>query len=126
MRSCKSSSYLYVREAGNEIGGPAGLAVRQPSSEKIVETVFGYDLCDRSLVRLCRSGAQCERHVRQAELEKPVAASRLTVIVALRRCPREDLDLPVVEPEAAIQAGALRLVGAFVGMEKPGLQTLVY
>src|SRR3546814_14886881 len=69
----------------------------------LFRSVFGYDLCDRSLVRLCRSGAQCERHVRQAELEKPVAASRLTVIVALRRCPREDLDLPVVEPEAAIE-----------------------
>src|SRR3546814_3736278 len=64
------------------------------------------------------------RHVRQAELEKPVAASRLTVIVALRRCPREDLDLPVVEPEAAIDRGDLRFDGAFVGKEKTGLATL--
>src|SRR3546814_17214287 len=87
----------------------------------LFRSVFGYDLCDRSLVRLCRSGAQCERHVRQAELEKPVAASRLTVIVALRRCPREDLDLPVVEPEAAIDRGDLRFDGAFVGQEKTGL-----
>src|SRR3546814_11952954 len=84
---------------------------------------FGYDLCDRRLVRLCRSGAQCERHVRQAELEKPVAASRLTVIVALRRCPREDLDLPVVEPDAAIDRGDLRFDCAFVGEGKTGLAT---
>ena len=56
---------------------------------------------------------------REAQLEQAIAAARLAVIVALRRGAAEDLDLPVVEAEAAIDRRDLRFERALVGQEEP-------
>ena len=60
----------------------------------------------------------------KAEFEQAVAAPGLAVIVALRRGPRDDLDLPVVQAEAAIDGGDLRLDRPFVRQEEPGRAAL--
>ena len=49
-------------------------------------------------------GGKGQRDLAEAELEQPIAAARLAVVVALRRGAGEDLDLAVVEAEAAIDA----------------------
>ena len=56
---------------------------------------------------------------RETELEQPVAAARLAVVVALGRRSAQDLDLPVVETEAPVDRGDLRLERALVGQEQP-------
>ena len=75
------------------------------------------DLGDGGLVGLGRGGGEGERDLAQAELEQAVAAARLAVIVALRRRAAEDLDLAVVEAEAAIDGRDLRLERALVRQE---------
>ena len=60
-----------------------------------------------------------DRHLTEAEFEQPVAASRLDIVVALRRRAGEDLDLPVVEAKAPINHANLRLEGAFVRQKYP-------
>src|SRR3546814_6666639 len=60
----------------------------------------------------------------QAQLEQPVAAARLAVVVALGHRPREDFDLAIVETEAAIDGGDLRLDRALVRQQDAGLAAL--
>jgi hypothetical protein len=79
--------------------------------------VLGDDLGDGGLVGLGRGGGEGERDLGEAQLEQAIAAARLAVIVALRRRPAEDLDLPVVEAEAAIDGRDLRLERALVRQE---------
>ena len=62
--------------------------------------------------------------VAEAQFEQAIAASRLAVIVALRRRAREDLDLAVVQAEAAVDGGDLRLDRALVRQEQPRRATL--
>ena len=76
--------------------------------------MLGEHARDRGLIGLGGRGAEGERDLAKAELEQPVAAARLAVIVALRDGAREDLDLPVVEAEAAIDRRDLRLDRALV------------
>ena len=64
----------------------------------------------------CREG---ERGLAEPELEQPVAAPRLAVIVALRRRARDDLDLAIVEAKLAIDRRDLRLDRALVRQEQP-------
>src|SRR5262249_51232005 len=54
----------------------------------------------------------------ETKLEQAIAAAGLTIVVALRRRPAEDLDLPIVKPEAAIDGHNLRLNGALVWQEQ--------
>ena len=108
-----------LREVGDEIGGPADAALAQPGGEKTVAAMFGEHARDRGLIGLGGGGAEGERDLAEAKLEQPVAAPRLAVIVALRRGPGEDLDLAVVEAEAAIDRGDLRLDRALVRQEQP-------
>ena len=70
---------------------------------------------DRSWTRRRRRRARLRT---EAELEQPVAAARLAVVVALGRRAGEDLDLAVVEAEAAVDRGDLRLDRALVGQEE--------
>ena len=72
----------------------------EPRSGKAVAAVVGNELRDGGLVGLGRGGREGQRGIAEAELEQTVAASRLAVIVALRRRPRDDLNLAIVEPEA--------------------------
>ena len=83
--------------------------------------MFGEHALDRGLVGLGGRGAEGERDLAKTQLEQPVAAARLAIIVALRRGARENLDLPVVEAEAAIDRGDLRLDRALVRQEQPRL-----
>ncbi len=63
---------------------------------------------------------RAQRDIGQTELEEAVAAPRLAVIVALGHCPREDLDLAVVEAEAPIDRRDLRLDRALVRQQEAG------
>ena len=93
------------------------LVVREPSGRESVAAVLGDDALDRGVVGLGRGGAEGERDRAETQLEQPIAAARLAVIVALRRRAREDLDLAIVEAEAAIDRGDLRLDRALVRQE---------
>ena len=75
------------------------------------------DLGDGGLIGLGRRGGEGERDLAQAQLEQAVAAARLAVIVALRRRAAEDLDLAIVQPEAAIDGCDLRFERALVRQE---------
>src|SRR3546814_6829112 len=66
------------------------------------------DLGDAELVGLDRGGGEGQRDLAQPQLEQPVAAPRLAVVVALRRRPAEDFDLAGVEPKAFVDGGDLR------------------
>ena len=95
------------------------------AARKTVAAVLGED------ARRSRSGrsSPTRRKARarprtEAELEQPVAAARLAVVVALRRRPGDDLDLAVVEAETAIDRGDLRLDRALVRQEEPGRAAL--
>src|SRR3546814_8104225 len=72
------------------------------------------DLGDAELVGLDRGGGEGQRDLAQPQLEQPVAAPRLAVVVALRRRPAEDYDLAGVEPKAFVDGGDLMLGGARV------------
>ena len=80
--------------------------------------MLGQDLGDGGLVGLGRSGGEGERHLGEAELEEPVAAPRLAVVVALGRGTAEDFDLAIIQAEAAIDGGDLRFEGALIGEEE--------
>ena len=73
---------------------------------------------DELLIGLRGRRAERERDRTEAEFEQAIAAPRLAVVVALRRRPRDDLDLPVVQAEAAIDGGDLRLDRAFIRQEQ--------
>ena len=62
-------------------------------------------------------GGQSERDVAQAQLEQAVAAPGLAVVIALGRGPADDLDLPVVQSEAPIDGGDLRLDRPLIGQK---------
>jgi hypothetical protein len=59
--------------------------------------MFGDHGIDPRLRRGVRRSAQREGDGAETELEQPVAARGLEVIVAFGRGPRDQLDLPVVE-----------------------------
>src|SRR3546814_19428977 len=70
-------------------------------------------------VAALRGGREGERNRPETEVEQSVAERRLAVIVALGRSARDDLDLAIIESEALIDAGDLRLERALVGEEQP-------
>ena len=77
------------------------------------------DRIDGGMIGFRRGGGESQRDLAETECEQPVAAPGLAIIVALGNGPRDDLDLAVVEPEAAIGRGDLRLEGAIVRQEDP-------
>src|SRR5690606_6503553 len=91
----------------------------QPGGEETVGPMLGVDALDGGVIGFGRRGAERESDFAEAQLEQPVAATRLAIIVPLRGCPREDLDLPVVETEAAIDGRDLRLDRALVRQQEP-------
>ena len=113
-----------VGEVGYEVGGPGEPVFGQPLGEKPVRAAAGVNRGDQRLVLLRRGGAERQRYVRQTQLEEPVAAAGLAVIVALGHRAREDLDLAIVEAETPIDGGDLRLDRAFVREQDAGLAAL--
>ena len=77
----------------------------------------GDNLGDGGLIGLGRRGGEGERDLAQAQLEQAIAAAGLAVIVALRRRAAEDLDLAIVQPEAAIDGCDLRFERALIRQE---------
>src|SRR6185437_3388660 len=75
------------------------------------------DLLDQRLVGFGGSRREGQSHFAEAELEQAIAAAGLTVIVAFRRCPSQDLDLTVVKSKATIDGRDLRLDGTVVGQQ---------
>ena len=86
----------------------------KPGGGESVAAMLGEHLLDGGLVGLGGSGGEGKRDLAQTELEQAIAAPGLAVVVALRRGPGEDLDLAVVEAEAAIDRRDLRLDRALV------------
>ena len=66
--------------------------------------MHGQNPCDGDLVGLRGSGGEGKGDLAKAKIEQPIAAPRLAIVVALRRRLGEDLDLAVVEAEAAVDA----------------------
>ena len=91
----------------------------EPGAGKALAAIFGDESGNRFLIGLRGRGAERERKGTEAKFEQAIAAPRLAVIVALWRRPRDDLDLPVVEAEAAIDRDDLRLDRAFIGQKHP-------
>src|SRR5262249_61245634 len=71
------------------------------------------------LISLRGGGCEGERNLAETQLEQAVAAPGLAVVVALRGCPGDDLDLTIVETETAVDARDLGLDGALVREEQP-------
>ncbi len=80
--------------------------------------VPGADLGNQRLIRFGRCRAEGQTDVAKAQLEQPIATPRLTVVVALGRGSREDLDLPVIEAEATIDSRDLRLDSSLVRQQE--------
>src|SRR5260221_13395848 len=92
--------------------------------EGATAAVFGNDLLNCGLIGLCRSCSEGERDGTEAELKQPIAPPRLAIIIPLRCCAGEDLDLTVVQTEAAIDRRDLQFDGAFVRQEQARRATL--
>src|SRR5271154_2709511 len=99
----------------DEIGRPGDVARLQPTGHKVVAAMFGKDLLYQRLVGLGGSGGESERHLTKTKLEQSITAARLAVVVALRRRPGQDLDLPVVQSKAPVDRHDLWLNGAVIG-----------
>ena len=93
----------------------------QPCVEETLAAMLGDDLRDPRLIRLRGRGAERQCHLRQAQLEQPVAAPGLAVVITLRHGPRDDLDLAIIEAKAAIDGGDLRLDCPLVRQQQPRL-----
>ena len=77
-------------------------------------------LGDAELVGLGRGGGEGQRDLAQAQFEQAVAAPRLAIIIALGDCPREDLDLAVIQAEPPVDRGDLGFDRTIVGQEDAG------
>lgn len=63
-----------IGEVGDEVRGPGKPVLGEPLSEEAIRAAAGVNVRDQRLVLLGRRGAERERHVRQPQLEQPVAA----------------------------------------------------
>ena len=109
---------------GEHVGRPIQALAAQPGGGEPAAAMRGDDLGDGGLVGLGRGGGEGERDLGEAELEQAIAAAGLAVVVALRRRSAQDLDLPVIESEAPIDRGDLRLERALVRQEDAGRAAL--
>ena len=108
----------------DEIGGPGDAAGFEPAGHKILAAVLGEHLLDQGLVGLRGGSGKGERDLAKTEIEQAVAAARLAVVVTLRRGAGENLDLPIVQAEAAIDRRDLRFDRALIRQEQPGRAAL--
>src|SRR3546814_17077498 len=69
---------------------------------------------DALVVGLRGCGAESQSDFGQAQLEQAISPAALAVIIPLGRGPREDFDLAIIEAEAPLDGGNLRLEGAVV------------
>src|ERR1700750_2576614 len=98
----------------HKIGCPRYFARLQPAGYETVAALIDQDLFDQELVGLRGGCRKSERNLAEAELEQPISAARLAVIVPLGGCPSENLDLTVVQPEAPVDRRDLWLDRAVI------------
>src|SRR3546814_9561658 len=84
----------------------------QPGLREATATMLRDQLGDTALVRFRGRRREGQGDFTQPEIEQAVAASRLAIIVALRCCPAQYLDLAGVKAEPFVNARDLRLAGA--------------
>ena len=106
--------------SSNVRGTPIEPLGAQPTSGETVRSAGAEDFGDGGLVGSGRSGGEGECDLGQAEFEQRVAAAGRAVIIALGRPSAENFDLAVVQPEAAIDCGDLRLQRALIGQQDAG------
>ena len=109
-----------IGEVGDQVGRPIDAALTQPCGEEAVAAVFGDDLCNERLVGFGGCGAEREADFGQAKLEQAIAARRLAIVLALGGCPADDVDLAIIEAEAAVYAQDLWFDRAIIGQEDAG------
>src|ERR1700704_6928410 len=106
---------------GGEQGGrPIEALAAKPGGGESIGAMCGERFRNGGLVGLGGGGCEGECHFREAEFEQPVATARLAVVVALGRRATQDLDLPVVQPKAAVDRSNLRLPCPLVGQQQTG------
>jgi len=98
----------------DEVGGPGDAAGFEPAGYKILAAVFGEHLLDQGLVCLRGGGGKGERDLPETEIEQAVAAAGLAVVVTLWHGAGENLDLSIVQAEAAIDRRNLRFDRALI------------
>src|SRR5260370_12518569 len=103
----------------DEIGRPGDVAGFQPARHKVVAATFGKDLLDQRLVGLGGSGGEGESDLAKTAFEQAIAATRLAVVVALRRRTGADLNFPVVKSKSPVDRHDLRLDGAILPHSDP-------
>src|SRR5260370_41490103 len=103
---------------GEHVGCEIEAIQAKPRGGEAVGGVSGPCFCDGRLVCLGGRGGEGERYLGEAELEQPVAAARLAVVVAFRRRAAEGFDLPVVQAEAPVNRLDLRFERAVIGQEQ--------
>src|SRR3546814_1973488 len=97
-----------------QVGGPCEATVTKPGGCELLLAMGRHQFADADLVGLRGGGGKGERDVAEAQVEQPVAAARLAIIIALRGRTAQDLDLAVIEPQPLIKPRDMRLSGALV------------
>ena len=101
----------------DQIGGPVEAARLEEPGGEIARPVFGQDGVDESLRGGIGCAAERQRDRAKPQLEQPIAAPRLQVVVAFRRRLGDQFDLPVVEAEALVGGPRLRLDRPVIGQK---------
>ncbi len=77
----------------------------EPGGGKAGAAMSGQHIRNGGLIGFGGGGREGERDFTQAQLEQAIAAPGLAVVVALRGCPGENLDLAIIETETPVNAG---------------------
>src|SRR5262249_13458475 len=95
--------------AGQQVRRPFEALAAQPGGGKVVVGRLGQDLRNGCLIGLGGRGGEGECDLPESELEHAIATARLAVVVALRCCAGDDLDLAIIETETPVDTEDLRL-----------------
>src|SRR3546814_774207 len=97
-----------------QVGSPVEAGGAQEAGSEVVHAAGFEQRVDAGLRRGIGGRAECARDRTEPQFEQAVPARRLEVILALGRCPRDQLDLSVIEAELLVDAPRLRLDGAVI------------
>src|SRR3546814_10618197 len=114
-----------IGKVGDQVGRPIDAAQAQPGGKEAVAAMFCDKPGDALVVGLRGCGAESQSDFGQAQLEQAISPAALAVIIPLGRGPREDFDLAIIEAEAPIDGGNLRLDGARSEEHTSELQSLM-
>src|ERR1700674_2265646 len=103
---------------GHEFGAPAEPALAEPGRRKIKAGRGREHAINCALIVGRRRPGERQRDRTKAQIEQPIAQTRLVVVVALGLRVRNDRDLALVETEALVHAAQLGLAGLRIREEK--------